>query len=201
MKRPLLIYDPGANTIGNVMRKQLITIAILTIVLIIAWSDLVIDSRSLSSDWAFLYWMTVATCAVVVLALSVNCLLEGRTKPEARPGRITLLNRRESFRVVYPEEFRPTLLVEQVDNITQRSLEFSIVDISEEGICFMDNGILGKAKSIIGRIVFKDGETTHVAFNIVRRHGKRISVRLQSPLPWATLIREQQKMLLSNKNG
>lgn len=181
------------------MRKQLITISVLTVLLVIAWTDKVIAHRNLSRDWAFLYWMAVATCAVTVIVLSINCLIEGRKNPETPSGRKTSMNRRESFRVRYPESLRPTLIVEKVDNKAKRALQFPVLDLSEEGFCFMDDGTLGKAKTGYGRILFKNGEITTVAFDILRRHEKHISVRLQHPLPWAKLIREQQKLLVPDK--
>lgn len=180
------------------MQKKLTVIGALTAVGIAAFAIKAQYFPRLSSDGAYLFWSLVTIIAMIVVVLSIQQLIEGRRSPQKRPRSISSsieANRRKSFRVTYPAHIRPILVVEKVNEQSKRHLEYQVVDISEEGICFIDDGSLGKAKQVAGRLQFKNGETKPVICDIVRRHNNRVSVRLQRNIAWSALLKEQRKIM------
>lgn len=147
----------------------------------------------------------MALCAIIIVVLCLNQLIEGRrnkcnpknTATACRNGE----NRRKSFRVIYPEKMRPLFIVERIDNTKKRPLEYIVVDISEEGIRFIDDGSLGQAKALEGRLQFHNGEIKTIACKIIRRDENFICARLKHSISWAVLIKEQRRMLGQNSHS
>lgn len=184
------------------INKQLIIIGSFCLVLITAVVGKRIFFPSLDHDSNAIFWMFMALCSIIIVVLCINQLIEGRRNRCSPKGTTDVCrnseNRRKSFRVTYPENQRPIFIVEIIDNHKNRPLEYSVVDISEEGIRFANDGSLGQAKMLAGRLQFFNGEIKTIACQIVRRDEQYICAQLKHSITWATLIREQRRMIERN---
>jgi hypothetical protein len=97
--------------------------------------------------------------------------------------------------VVYPKASRPTLIVRKINSPQPRELLFPIVDLSENGICFIDDGSLGSLKEVQGSIRWNNGEMDRIGGQIVRRLGKRVSIHLYDGFTWKRVLEEQRRLL------
>ncbi len=180
------------------MKKQLIAIAGLTFFLVAALICKSIVFKSLGYTGIRLYWMSVALCAIIVVILCANQLVEGRrhrVKPQKKRARISDPNRRKSYRVTYPSDLRPILIVDKLDNAKKRTLEYPVVDISEEGIRFINDGSLGKATEVAGKIQFHNGETQLIVCTVIRQDSRYICAELKYNIAWSTILNEQRRMM------
>ena len=91
------------------------------------------------------------------------------------------------------------LIVDTIDGIDKRQLEFCVVDLSQGGGCFIDDGCLGEMKSFSGRIRFQNGDVIPVTGEFIRRKGDHVSVRFIHSISWPTLLEEQRRVLVHMK--
>ena len=104
-------------------------------------------------------------------------------------------NRRQCYRLVYPESLRPMLIIERSGSQQIRQLEYPVVDISEGGLCFLDDGTLGSIVEFSGRLRFKQGNAMRISGLIVRREDHRVSIQLHHDLAWQTILNEQRNLI------
>lgn len=104
-------------------------------------------------------------------------------------------NRRRSYRIIYPDFACPILVVDRADNMAKRHLEYPVVDLSQDGICFMDDGSLGSAESLHGHIRFKNGTTLTIAGKLHRYRENHIGVELTRPIGWPVILKEQRRLM------
>ena len=104
-------------------------------------------------------------------------------------------NQREYYRIRYPDNERPQLIIGKQT--------FEIIDLSEKGIYFA----MGSQHSYVenqalkGTVVFKSGKRCDIAGKILRTHAmeKTCALRLDRGVPLAQIM-EEQRILLQKYN-
>lgn len=184
------------------MRQQLIITIFLSIVLAVAICIKLAFFPKIHGHTAFYFNSTFWICGLVITILSLNMLWNTMATHKGlkthRPYAFWP-NRRETFRIIYPAFIRPMLIVESVDGADKRQLEFSVVDLSQEGGCFIDDGCLGEMRKLSGRIRFHNGESVSVEGEFIRRKGDHVSVRFVHAISWPTLLEEQRRIMVHMK--
>lgn len=104
-------------------------------------------------------------------------------------------NRRRSYRVTYPSRHRPKLIINQTDRYLRRELEFAVIDLSQDGACFNDDGSLGPTGRITGYLQIDNEKSLPVSGNIVRLKGNQVCIQFLHPIAWTTLVAEQRRLL------
>lgn len=184
------------------MRQQLITTIILSIVLVIAVCIKIAYFPRLHGHTAFYFQSTFWICGTVITIISLNMLWNSfTTKKGIKKHRPYAFwpNRRNTFRIIYPTFIRPVLIVDTIDGVEKRQLEFFVVDLSQEGGCFIDDGSLGEMKTFAGRIRFNNGDVISVAGEFIRRKSDHVSIRFIHAISWPTLLEEQRRVLVYMK--
>jgi hypothetical protein len=184
------------------MRQQFIITIILTLILSIAIPLKLIYFPRNHGHTAFYFYSTFWICGILITIICLNMLWNIITSKKSgnshRPYAFWP-NRRETFRIIYPAFIQPTLIVEEVDGIKKRQLEFPIVDLSQEGSCFIDDGCLSNMRTFSGLIRFNNGETIRVSGELVRRKGDYVSVQFSHSIGWSILLEEQRRLLVNMK--
>jgi PilZ domain-containing protein len=96
--------------------------------------------------------------------------------------------RRKYFRVEYPPDEGPKLII--------RSHKMDVLNVSERGICFVNHKKVKLAKSLSGKLEFRDGESFTVEAKVVWKKDDMVGVRLIIPIPYARIIKEQRYLLM-----
>jgi hypothetical protein len=94
---------------------------------------------------------------------------------------------RAHFRVKYPIDARPRLIVE--------GRVYDVIDCSEGGVLYFikEGPIPEKGSAVRGRIRFKRGEEVEIAGEVVRVQNELVAWRLtEARIPLATIIAEQR---------
>lgn len=184
------------------MRQQIIITLILSVVLSVALAIRMTYFQNVGGYKAYPFLTITWICAVLIAILLFNIvyqLIRGRNP--SPHGRSTVLwpNRRKTYRIIYPAYERPKLFVERADNQAKRQLEYPVLDLSQNGLCFLDDGSLGAMHSIEGRILLKDGETIRINGKVLRNQNGHISVQLFRGIDWSTILNEQRRLLSHTK--
>jgi hypothetical protein len=185
-----------------IMRQQLVTIIFLTVILSIAITLKLAFFPIISGHTAFYFNTTFWICGVLITIMSYNIiwnLFSSKKRGKTIRPYAFWPNRRETFRIIYPAFIRPTLIIDQIDGTDKRHLEFSIVDLSQEGSCFIDDGCLGEMNHFAGRIRFINGETIGVDGKFIRKHADHISVQFKRAINWSVLLKEQRRLIVQLK--
>ena len=180
------------------MRQQLISLIILLVLNSAVWlvqnTWLQNPTTGVAFLFRFLFWTTGGLAAILGLHLVLTRTSD--SQDGRHEGALPFwANRRESFRMIYPDAHRPLLVVERVDRQPRRHLEYAVADLSEGGFCFIDDGSLGPGDHLVGRLLFRQGDQVRVVGTIVRREGGRISVALDRALAWRKVLDEQRRLL------
>ena len=141
-----------------------------------------------------LFWISGAL-SMVLAAMVVFGRKQSVTDQERPSIQSRSLNRRQSFRIEYPTELRPTLIIEASDVKLEHQVELPVIDLSEDGIRFVDDGQLMGANELAGQLRFNSGETVAISGTVVRRTDQHICLCLQHGLTWATLLEEQRVLI------
>lgn len=184
------------------MRQQLIITIILTLILSIAISLKLIYFPRLHGHAGFYFYSTFWICGILITVISLNMLwhiISSKNGGSKHRPYAFWPNRRETFRIIYPAFIQPRLIVEQVDGITKRQLEFPIVDLSQEGSCFIDDGCLGDMNTFSGVVRFNNGDVIRVAGKLIRKKGDYVSVRFSKSIGWSVLLEEQRRLMVHMK--
>ena len=185
------------------MRQSLI-ITIFLIVLL--FSTIVVKYLyfpTLQGQSAFYFLSVFWICGILILVLSANLIWShffSARKTGSTDLQADWSNRRNTFRIIYPAFIRPVLVVEVVDNNPMRQLEFPVMDLSQGGSCFLDDGSLGQMESFSGHIRFNNGDRIQVAGKQIRRIDGQVSVQFQHAIDWSTLLNEQRRVLAQMKS-
>ena len=97
-------------------------------------------------------------------------------------------NAREYFRIVYPMNDRPTIMVGEHC--------FEVIDLSERGVKFFLNGSIGdkvfkKDGAMQGTIMLHEGAPVEVEGRVVRATESEVVVNLRKGVRFSRIIREQ----------
>jgi hypothetical protein len=184
------------------MRQQLIVTISLSIILFIAiWLKFAFFPNP-HGHTAYYFQSTFWICGLLITIISLNLLCNtffskkgaSRHRPYA-----FWPNRRNTFRIIYPSFIRPTLIIEAIDGKLKRQLEFSIVDLSQDGSCFIDDGSMGEMKTFSGSIRFRSGDTESISGEFIRKKGDHVSVKFHQSISWPTMLEEQRQVLVHMK--
>ena len=184
------------------MKQQLILTISLGIIFIVAVCLKLAYFPRLHGHTAFYFQSTFWICGLLIIIMSLNMLWSSlATKKGGKQYRPYAFwpNRRETFRIIYPAYIRPMLIVEAIDGSQRRQLEFAVVDLSQEGGCFIDDGSLGEMETFSGYIRFKSGDTVSVAGEYIRKRSDHVSVRFSHAISWPILLQEQRRILVQMK--
>lgn len=172
------------------------------LILIVVWISTWILGRGSTPHWrhglpfllSTLFWIS-STLSVVLAVIILFGRKQISKDSGVRTNAIRPWNRRQSFRVEYPEDQRPMLIIEKSDDKIRRQLEFSVVDLSEDGLRFIDDGSLGEVNELAGQLRFLNGALKPIAGRIVRRTDRYMSLCLQQGVEWSTLLEEQRVVI------
>lgn len=184
------------------MRQQLIITISLAVILSVAICIKLIYFPRTIGHTAFYFQSTFWTCGILIAIFSLNMIWTIFTiKKGAKVHRPHAFwpNRRNTYRIIYPAFLRPRLVVEKIDGIEKRQLEFAIVDLSQEGSCFIDDGSLGRMATFSGHIRLNNGDTIAVAGTFIRKNGDHISIQFNRSVSWPILLEEQRRVLTHMK--
>ena len=184
------------------MRQQIIITLILSIVLSFAMAIRLIYFDNISDHAAYYFLSIFWICGVLIVIFMINILwhaFKGRDAIRNTEPSLIWPNRRKTYRIIYPNYDRPKLYIDCADNQAKRQLEYAILDLSQNGICFIDDGSLGAVHSFEGRILFKDGKAVTVNGTILRNHKQQVSAQLTSDLGWSVILDEQRRLLYHTK--
>ncbi len=152
----------------------------------------------LSGHNAYYFLSIFWICGLLIVIFAIHMIWQlaaGRQRPQPMKAPVFWPNRRRSYRIIYPDFVRPILVVERADNQEKRNLEYSVVDLSPDGICFMDDGSLGSAESLHGHIRFENGNRLAFSGKLLRRKQGQISVQLRHPIDWSVILEEQRRLM------
>jgi hypothetical protein len=180
------------------IRHQLIITILLFIVLCAAFIIKVTYFPRLYGHNAYyfisIFW--ISGSLMVIFLLNMGWQLVTRKKTENHHGPTTPWpNRRETFRIIYPSYLRPMLIVESADNQKLRNLEFPIVDLSQGGCCFLNDGTLDFSEKLTGYIQLDNGNRLKVVGRLVRQADGQVSIQFHRPIEWPTLLEEQRSVM------
>jgi hypothetical protein len=185
------------------MRQQFIVTIFLFffLILTVAIKNLYFPALQGQSAYYFLsmFWI----CGILIVILGLNLIWRRFISSQKSSGMgayTQWANRRTTFRIIYPTFLRPTLVVEEIDGHPQRHLEFPIVDLSQGGSSFLDDGSLGTMNLFSGHIRFNSGDSTRVTGKLIRKTGSQVSVQFIESMSWSTLLYEQRRVLARMKS-
>jgi hypothetical protein len=184
------------------MRQQLIVTIWLSIILFISICVKLAFFPKPHGHTAYYFQSTFWICGLLITVISMNLIWNAyfsKKNASRHRSRSFWPNRRNTFRIIYPAYIRPALIVETIDGRHKRQLEFSIVDLSQEGSCFIDDGSLGEMKSFSGCIRFRSGDTVSISGEFIRRRGDHVSIQFRHAISWPTLLEEQRQVLVHMK--
>lgn len=180
------------------MRRQIVILGILSILFVSGlWIKVrfyPVLTRHTFFYFHSLFWIS-GLLIIVFIANIIYTAMNSRKKTTPQEHAMRWLNRRECYRVVYPRTARPILTVKKKHSAQQRQLDFQIVDISEQGICFRDNGSLGPLGELEGIVRFHNGETHRISGCVVRQTHDSVCVQLHSGIPWNKILAEQRRLI------
>jgi len=158
----------------------------------------------LQGQSAYYFLSVFWICGILIFVFTLNMIWHhffGRNKKGSADINVDWANRRNTFRIIYPAFIRPVLVVEVVDNNPRRQLEFPVMDLSQGGSCFLDDGSLGAMENFSGHIRFNNGDRIKVAGKLIRKISGQVSVQFQHAIDWSTLLDEQRRVLAQMKSA
>ena len=142
----------------------------------------------------------ISATVMVALALSMVVSYAAKRKAATRDTETPdLPNRRGHYRISYEAGQRPTLRIEAPSLELTGEHEFDVLDISEQGVRFQNDQNVHFSDTVRGEIVFIDGETVMIEGQIVRETGAQLSLKLLSPIPFKSIIKEQRRIITDQR--
>jgi len=180
------------------MRRQLIIISMLMCAAValkgVKWT--VFPYATGYAAYGFNSLILILIFIAIVLALDLFYLRHSKPSRPSKAGiDATPANRRQSYRITYPSQYRPRLVIENTGETRRRDLEFAIIDLSQEGVCFSDDGSLGPTTRVSGYIKLNNERSLCISGRIVRSHGNQVCIQFFHPIAWVTLLEEQRRLI------
>jgi hypothetical protein len=146
-----------------------------------------------SAAYAFIsiLWISGSLIAIFLANMIWQATTGPKSVPKAKAYR-SWPNRRESFRIEYPDHIRPSLVLNRTDGCEARSLEYPVIDLSQQGCCFQNDGSLGAMKTFAGYIRLAGGRRVTVTGRFIREKANHVSVRFRQNITWSILLEEQR---------
>jgi PilZ domain len=186
----------------DLMRQQLKITIFLGATLLAAVLLKILYFPNLKGQSAYYFLSVFWICGILAALLSLNLIWSrssGARPTASAPCHTDRVNRRNTFRIIYPVLVRPTLVVEAADDNPIRNLEYPVVDLSQGGSCFLDDGSLGDMQRLSGHIRLNNGDRIRIAGKLIRKKGNQVSVQFVNPIAWSTLLQEQRRVLAQMK--
>ena len=180
------------------MHQKIIAILILSLFLVLSIVTRNLYFPVLHGYSAYYFHSIFWICGLLVSILILNLvwhLFFARNYKIKTKSIAQHINRRNSFRIIYPDFIRPTIFIEKADSNPKRQLEFPIMDLSQGGSCFLDDGSLGLIKHFTGCIQFENGKRLRVSGKLIRKNGNQVSIKFDEPIAWSTLLDEQRHVI------
>jgi hypothetical protein len=180
------------------MRQQFIISIILAIVFGVAFVIQRLFFPVLSGHSAYYFLSIFWICALLIAIFAIHMIWQsatGRNVSKTPKAPIIWPNRRRSYRIVYPDFLRPVFVIERADNLARRDLEYPVIDLSQGGVCFMDDGSLGAAESLQGQLHFGNGNRLAISGKLLRRNQNHLSLELTRPIGWSVILKEQRRLI------
>jgi hypothetical protein len=181
------------------MQRQLLRICVLGVSFFVGLWVKIKYFPTLNRETVFYFYSFFWIFGLLALFLSADLIWRIFKQHLIKTEQIEIVlnrpNRRQSYRVAYPKQLRPVVLIDKSGGPIMRQLEFPVVDLSEQGICFLDDGSLGSTKEIEGVIRFHGGQLHQIAGRIVRGTENCVCIQLHGGLPWKTVLQEQQNLI------
>ncbi len=184
------------------MRQQIILTILFATMLCVTLVIKVLFYPRLYGQNAYYFLSIFWICGVLIVIFLLNVIWNWYTGPRSNDKEHNFIvwpNRRKTFRIIYPAFIRPTMVLDTADHRPKRNLEFKVIDLSQEGSCFLDDGSLGPMEQFSGRIRFRDGDQIKVSGQFVRKNGDHVSVKFSRSLSWSTLLAEQRRVMTHMK--
>lgn len=141
-----------------------------------------------------IFWICGLLIAIFGLSILWQLFQGAQPRHDTRPY-LFWPNRRKSYRIIYPEFICPMLIIETADNMPKRHLEYPVIDLSQDGICFLNDGSLGSVGQLSGHIRFHNGETLNIAGRLLRCKDNYISVQFNHSIAWSVIMKEQRRLM------
>jgi hypothetical protein len=180
------------------MRQQFIISFILATVLGVTFVIKRLYYPVLSGHNAYYFLSIFWICGILVAIFTIHMIWQlARVRRRSQPMEAPVFwpNRRRTYRIIYPDFARPILVIERADDLVKRDLEYPVVDLSQGGICFIDDGSLGSAESLHGHIRFEDGTKLTISGKLLRYKQNHISVELTRSIGWSVILKEQRRLM------
>ncbi len=103
-------------------------------------------------------------------------------------------NRRETFRIPYPEGERPRLGLLTGEQAAAEPRWFEVLDASEEGLRFRSDGGFTLGQAVEARVEFPTGRWARVKGEVVRVDGDQVGLRLTRPIPAGIIVEETRRL-------
>lgn len=102
---------------------------------------------------------------------------------------VQAIERRDSYRVHYPIEERPSFAIEG-------GKVHPVQDVSERGLCYLiRQPFTGKLKdAMLGVLRMRDGHTVAIEGHVVRANEREVALQLTKPIPFGVLLAEQRRL-------
>jgi hypothetical protein len=180
------------------MRQQSIISIILTAVFGVTFLIKHLYYPVLSGHTAYYFLSIFWICGILIAIIAIHMIWHMATvrrKSQPMEAPVFWPNRRRTYRIIYPDFARPILVIERADGLAKRDLEYPVVDLSQGGICFIDDGSLGSAESLNGYIRFENGTKITISGKLLRYIQNHISVELTRSIGWPVILKEQRRLM------
>lgn len=133
-----------------------------------------------------------AMVAAALLGMPLLALLASTpNRRHVRPGSPAVPaadegNRRETYRLAYPEGNRPKLYASSLSDHP-----FEVLDVSEEGLRLRAPLAISVGEMVEATLLFPSGRRASVCGGVVRREGSEVALHLVRGVPAKVLIEEQ----------
>ncbi len=145
------------------------------------------------------FFLTSIMLVIVTIISMVNLMVKKSKAMEKLNTGENQPNLRECYRIIYEPEQTPHLTIRYQPG-SNVEYEFKVLDISENGIKFLNDKNLNLQEKIKGELSFPDGETFQINGDIIRKQNAQVILNLKSPIPYYKIIREQQGLLRKSKS-
>ena len=98
-------------------------------------------------------------------------------------------NRRQFFRIEYPEKMGPRFVI--------KGLAYQVLDLSEHGIKLkaLSSITFKVGEKVVGSLSFPSGESMLTFGNIRRLTVDTISIQFNQPVPYRIIMSEQRRLI------
>ena len=176
------------------MYGRLILLALFVVAFVMAAQLRGVVSFGTATGPAATWGYAALVAGFVLVAAAVGGGLWRRSRPASASRPLDPSNRRETYRIPYPEAERPRLVAAAPGAPASLAEGAEVLDVSEEGLRFRLGPGESVGETVEGRLLFPSGVETRVAGRVVRRTGDEVSLRLTRIVPPRVIVDEQRRL-------